>query len=106
MLIRGDIVTTVLICGVVFFVTAISSCIPYFLREIPRRKNSLSPRARKSHSEESPNLNVVNTENRPLKLDCSMPDNRRNGGLGSQSLLDAALDPIILGLDRDLEIRI
>jgi hypothetical protein len=106
MLISADIYTTVVICAAVFIVTAIiGSCLPYFHPEEFGGEGSLKPRARAPRRERSLRVGVKTVEDRTLKPDCSISDDRGNNGLGSESLLDAAVDRIVRSIERDLRIR-
>jgi hypothetical protein len=105
-LIRADVVTIVLTCSAVSVVAAITRlCLPYFRPETFGRGNALKRLARKSHGENSHEVNMVNREERISKADCSMSDNRRDGDLKHESLLDAAVERICRGIQRDLEVR-
>ncbi len=105
-LISTDVYTSVVICTAIFVVVAIAGCyLPYFHPEIFGGDDSSKSPERAPHRERSLGVRVKIAEDRTVNPDCSMPDSRQNNGLGSESMLDAALDRIILGLDRDLEIR-
>jgi len=104
MVIPADVVTTALICAAVLLAATTGCCLPYFHPEIFGGKDSLKESARKSPREGSHKFSVKPTENVLSKLDCPLSDDRPNNGLGSESLLDAAVERIIRSMDRDLRI--
>jgi hypothetical protein len=61
--------------------------------------------ASKPLGEESAKATPVTMKDTTCKPDCSIPGNPQTHKLGSESLLDSAVDRIIRGMDRDLEMR-
>jgi len=106
MLTRTDLFTIVLICSAVFVVTAITGCyLPSFRPGIFGPQGSLKRPASKPLAEESAKATSVTTKDTMYKPDCLIPEDPPPHRLGSESLLDVAVDRIIRGMDRDLEMR-
>ncbi len=104
--IQPDVVTSVLICAATL-TAAITGYyrLPYYRAEPFGGKSPRKVPAGESRTERSLGDSVKTMEDTRLMPVCSTSDDRLNNDLESEPMLDAALDRIIRGLDRDLEIR-
>jgi len=105
-LIREDVVRIMLTSVVFLVVTAITGYGLEYFRPGPfGRGHFLKGVVRRFHGDRSCEIGVAAGDEKKVNPDCSMSDNRQKAGLTRESLLDAAVERIVRGIDRDMEVE-
>jgi hypothetical protein len=105
-LIREDVVRITLTCLVFLVATAITGYgLGYFHPKAFGRERFLKRIVRRFHGDRSGEIKVAVGDERKLHPDCPVSDNRQKAGLTRESQLDAAVERIVRGIDRDMGVE-